>query len=461
MGEVFAADSDEEERCNNPILENMEWELYKAVDEGNIERFKELLDMGGDVDCIFVDEANISTKSLMHVCCEKGKLDCVKILVQRNARLSPRDNWGQTPLMFGVLAERTEVTKYLLETHPDLINDTDKYGDSALHFAVVNGMVDFIKILLDYNAQVNGLNQYGFTPLMTAIVSRDIDSLSQRKEVVNLLLDLGAETNLFEPRGKRTPLQLAVFTKNVDVVEILLQAGADPNMADRSGRIPLTNCILENIPFKNERGFVPEIAANIQSMIVLLTQAGTNLNLTMCEYSHPLICSSFIGSADLVQFFIEHGSIPNMVFPSGVTPILTAVSRDHMNVVKHLLRWNCQLQNRGRIARKRVDYYFDPFELALFMKNWDIAKLLLNAGYKWKAGSIESNEDLKEPLLACEEMVKWYSDYTRTTQSLQFYCIRTIRLSIGGDITEKLKSVGLPAFINNKILLKDLLDVNS
>ncbi|CAI9737019.1 ankyrin repeat RF_0381 isoform X1 [Octopus vulgaris] len=461
MEEEFAADSEDEQRSNDPILENMEWELYKAVDEGNIERFVELLDRGCDVDSFFIDEANISTKSLLHVCCEKGKKELVNILLDRNTNLSARDNWGQTPLMFCILAGRTEVAKIMLDYRPELINDSDKYGDTCLHFAALNGMLDFMDILFQYNARVNAINQYGFTPLMSVIISRDIESTDIRKSVVNLLIAMGAEINLYEPRGKRTPLQLAVLTKHVDVVEILLQAGADPNIADRSGKIPLTNCILENIPVKQATGVAPIIDPNIQSMIFLLTQAGSNLNLTMCEYSHALICASFVGSAELVQFFIEQGSIPNMVFPSGVTPILAAVSRNQINVVKHLLYWNCEFQNRGRICRKRIDYYFDPFELAIFMKNWEIAKLLLFAGYQWKAGLVEKNEDLRDPLLACEEMAKWYTDYTRTTQSLQFYCIRTIRSCIGGNISQKLKSLKLPPFINNKILLNHLLSVDS
>ncbi|CAI9737020.1 serine/threonine-protein phosphatase 6 regulatory ankyrin repeat subunit C-like [Octopus vulgaris] len=428
--------------------------MLLAIEDDDPVALREILKMGAEADTYCYDLNGIPAKSMIHIASEKGRLECLKALLDYGGSADASDRWGQTPIMYSIMAGRREITEYLLEKEPSLAKDSDHKGNTPLHCAVQAACIEDMKLIVSRGAELNRQTTRGVTPLMLAC-------LEYSTTLVNYLIEAGADINMREYRNNSTALHLAVLTKHVDVVEILLQAGADPNIADRSGKIPLTNCILENIPVKQATGVAPIIDPNIQSMIFLLTQAGSNLNLTMCEYSHALICASFVGSAELVQFFIEQGSIPNMVFPSGVTPILAAVSRNQINVVKHLLYWNCEFQNRGRICRKRIDYYFDPFELAIFMKNWEIAKLLLFAGYQWKAGLVEKNEDLRDPLLACEEMAKWYTDYTRTTQSLQFYCIRTIRSCIGGNISQKLKSLKLPPFINNKILLNHLLSVDS
>lgn len=461
MAELSAVCEDEES-IENDQNENLMLKMYKAIDTGNVALFNELLDIGGDMDSIFVDEANISTKSLLHICCEKGQLGCVQTLIDRGAYLSARDNWGQTPLMFSVLADRRDVAEMLLTHEPSLIGDSDKYGESCLHFAANNGMLEFMNILFKYGTVPDKANQSGYTPLMTSILSRDIENSRLRCDVIKLLIAHGSNYEMREPRGRRSSLQLAVLARDADVVEILLQAGADPNSLDRGGRTALTNCILENIIVPREPGSMPIIDDNIQSMIILLTQAGTNMNLSLCEYSHPLICVSFVGSLHLVQFFMENGSLPDLssnCFPSGVTPILTAASRNQITIVKHFLSWGCCFNEKGRITRKQTDYSFDCFELAIFLKYWDLAKLLLKVGYHWKPNQIDKDENLRESLETSEEMTEWYNSFVRTPQSLMFYSIRTIRESLGSNIPSKYKKLELPKSINDQILLKDVLSL--
>ena len=59
-----------------------------------------------------------------------------------------------------------------------------------------------------------------------------------RKDVVQLLLDKGAEINITGNFGS-TPLVYAVMNDRIDVVKVLLDAGADPNQPDECGLAPL------------------------------------------------------------------------------------------------------------------------------------------------------------------------------------------------------------------------------
>ena len=69
--------------------------------------------------------------------------------------------------------------------------------------------------------------------------------------------------------------QLAVLSKNVETVEILLNAGADPNAVDSGFRTPLTNVILEYV--RNYEA-TKTIDPDVMTIIYMLVQAGTDLN---------------------------------------------------------------------------------------------------------------------------------------------------------------------------------------
>ena len=58
------------------------------------------------------------------------------------------------------------------------------------------------------------------------------------KDVVQLLLDRGAEPNMADQNGM-TPLHYAAFKGHKDVVQLLLERGAEQNMAAQKGFTPL------------------------------------------------------------------------------------------------------------------------------------------------------------------------------------------------------------------------------
>ena len=52
--------------------------LYHAVADNDPAKLHKLLTQGGDVDVFFEDTMNVSSKSLLHVCCGKGHIECLK-----------------------------------------------------------------------------------------------------------------------------------------------------------------------------------------------------------------------------------------------------------------------------------------------------------------------------------------------------------------------------------------------
>ena len=53
--------------------------MYKAVQMDNPEALRRLLDRGADANQFYQDLTLISAKSILHMCCEKGRFECVKV----------------------------------------------------------------------------------------------------------------------------------------------------------------------------------------------------------------------------------------------------------------------------------------------------------------------------------------------------------------------------------------------
>ena len=98
--------------------------------------------------------------------------------------------------------------------------------DTLLHIASEHGKLPVVKYLLEKGASIDVINCCGRTPLMVGIIYNNI---------TKCLIDAGANVNLQDKSGS-TPLILAVVSfASVPVLELLLQAGADPRIADHHG----------------------------------------------------------------------------------------------------------------------------------------------------------------------------------------------------------------------------------
>jgi ankyrin repeat protein len=74
----------------------------------------------------------------------------------------------------------------LLETYRDTLNLRNRYGWTPLHWAARNGHLQTVTALLDWGADVNAADANGWTPLFPAAY------WGQRADVVQRLLDTGA-----------------------------------------------------------------------------------------------------------------------------------------------------------------------------------------------------------------------------------------------------------------------------
>lgn len=103
-----------------------------------------------------------------------------------------------------------------------------------LHIAVANARYHDVEALLLGDCDPNGLDATGFTPLHRALQYRFL-------EIAALLLGNGAMVNTIDP-DEYTTLLRAIGTGNLEIVNQVLDLGADPTGPDDAGRCPPILC---------------------------------------------------------------------------------------------------------------------------------------------------------------------------------------------------------------------------
>lgn len=110
---------------------------------------------------------------------------------------------------------------------------SDPAGRTPLHYAALENNVAEAKSLIDAGASVSEQDREGFTPLHFACQQDNF-------EVAQILLAAGAPVDSRDSFGD-TPLWRAVFAfrgGTPRLVGLLLNAGADPDAKNDSGRSP-------------------------------------------------------------------------------------------------------------------------------------------------------------------------------------------------------------------------------
>jgi ankyrin repeat protein len=139
----------------------------------------------------------------------------------------------ETPLMFACERGREEVARLLIDKGAD-VNVQNNEGSSVLWYACLQDIPAVVKLLVERGADPMIASNGGWTPLLAA-------SHRGYLEVVRLLLahPSGKATVNHSNEHGQTALQVACYRGHWEFVRALLEAGADPTIADCRGITPM------------------------------------------------------------------------------------------------------------------------------------------------------------------------------------------------------------------------------
>ncbi|MGG4392837.1 ankyrin repeat domain-containing protein [Paenibacillus thiaminolyticus] len=128
----------------------------------------------------------------------------------------------------------------LLEANPQLTNEKNGDGLLPLGMSAHCGRVEAVRTLLDLGAEVNAMSRsaISFIPSNTALHAAIAGARNQ--EVIQLLLERGANPGLFDSNGHTCLHVAAMHDDGIEVIRLLLEHGADVNARAEGGDTALS-----------------------------------------------------------------------------------------------------------------------------------------------------------------------------------------------------------------------------
>ncbi|KAH8672104.1 ankyrin repeat-containing domain protein [Tricladium varicosporioides] len=358
---------------NSPYCGKLLRPLYAAVDTGNPRVIKKLLDAGATID--------ISSRydgSVLHRAIEKGNLDAIQLLIDYGHDLYAPSRFHGPPLSCSLLKNQIEVVALLVHNDVDVNVPAVGYFN-PLNLACSHAGLETVHLLLDCGADFT-LKLPGCQALHNAAERGEID-------MMQLLLDRGADINGPSAATYGTPLKAAIQSHVAIAFDFMISNGADINFKGSRSMYPVDQAIFSgnlvaaekliksNAKFGDE---ALEQAVDYHSkeyLAKLLLDGGADPNADHERYGTILQFSALRSSPKVVEWLLEAGSDPNDI-PSGEygTALQAATYRGQKETVQILLK-------HGASPNLRCSGEFgNPLQAAINHGDEDIVHLLLDAG---------------------------------------------------------------------------------
>lgn len=271
----------------------------------------------------------------------------------------------------------------------------------AMHDAIGRHDVEAIKKLIAQGADLYEIDILVGTPLHAAAKYNHVD-------IMKILIDAGANKEVWDYHHKRTALHIAAFHGNIQAVQYLIDVGANINARDSDGCTPLH---LTTHDFNDNN--------NIE-VVQLLISAGANLEIKGLFGDTPLHAAARWGKTQTVKDLIAAKANVEARNDSQETPLHEAARNqnyDGFEKVTLLLAAGAKVQVIDKNKRTPLHH------AAASYKGAPIAKALIDAGADMEAKNAEGETprdcadriEVKEYLIAAS-INKYVKDDQRKTK---------------------------------------------
>jgi len=324
--------------------------LHWAVQRGDLELVQRLIRAGANVKA-----KNDYGSTPMSEAAVLARTPILDALIKAGADVESPNADGQTALMVVARTSQIDAARLLIARGAN-VNAVEKWrGQTALMWAVAQNQPAMVKELLAHGADVNArstINNWqrqvtaepraiyrpagGLTPLLYA-------AREGCAECARLLVDAGADINLGDPENI-SPLLMAIMNGRFDTAGYLIKKGASPNKWDFWGRGPLYMAVDINTVPRGGRPDRPSTDETTSLQIIeMLLAAGANSNAQLklappfrnvgndrgldgmlTTGATPLLRAAKALDAPAIKALLAHGADITLANSRGMTPIMVA-----------------------------------------------------------------------------------------------------------------------------------------
>ena len=159
-----------------------------------------------------------------------------------------------------------------------------EHSITLLHFIILYGNIDYVRVLLNHNFNVDYTDTYGTSALQLAAAKNKID-------IINLLLEKGANID-YQNKSKYTAFHVALFNEHFEIAALLLKKGASINILLSDNKTILCTAIeflkVKIIKFLLENGAsVNNLTLDGMSLSQYLESKYSQYNLDQIPFKNP------------------------------------------------------------------------------------------------------------------------------------------------------------------------------
>ncbi|CAH1795019.1 unnamed protein product, partial [Owenia fusiformis] len=330
---------------------------------------------------------NMDNEYPIHIVAERDYRTLMQSFLQRNPRINVQNHLGETCLHIALRHKYVVMARMIIAYRDVLLNIQDNKGDTPLHIAASDGNTEIVKLLLKHNARADLLNadqnstlhvavKSGNNGMVEAILNAEVDKdlfdkdgraalhiaiIQKHQAISRKLIERGASVNLPTKPNESTPLHLAASKGLHNVIVNLCAKGADVNMKDKRGSLPIHRACMfghveavsalltrnSNINTKMGRaGSTPlfiAIEKNDTPIVRLLLANGANANI-QGVYEGPLHKAVKVKNIDIVSALVDHRADINATGCFDQTPLHCAAGSNELDIVDIIMEHGGDLE---------------------------------------------------------------------------------------------------------------------
>jgi len=278
-----------------------------------------------------INKKDLKGNTILYYAIFNNDIETVKELISIGADINFKDKFGNSAIQIAIFKKNQNVLKILFSNSNLLLNIPNFRGETPI-FTIINicnySVIEKIIIidnLIKRGADINFEDNEGNTPLIYAIQNGSLP-------IIELLVENGANVNYVIKSKNKSVLTYAIELGELDIVKHLVKCGADVN-------------------FKNKNG-VSILGEAINNLKWEIFKFLVNNNVNNCmsgDFYEKEIIEKVISNnrLDILKFLVTNNLNINIKDKDGNTPLSYAIKAKNSDIVKYLIEIGANVNNKN------------------------------------------------------------------------------------------------------------------